>query len=307
MYKPFRFGVVLEKEHLKTRDELVASARFAEEAGYDTVLISDHFSGLGPIATLMALADATTTLRVGTHVLGNDFRHPSMLAREIATLDALSGGRVQLGLGCGYLAEDYEQAGISLDEPRIQVDRFLEGIHILKHYFTDEVVNFSGKHYQVTNLQGSSIHVQTPHPPLYIGGGAKGKRMLKIAGREADIVGIISGTSGIVKEKIGWLREGAGERFESLELATTVFNVTITAQREMVAQRIASVPLARPGGSFTLSPEQVLDSLQLLIGSEDQIVETLVNRRERLGFSYIQVAGKYLETFAPIVARLAGK
>jgi probable F420-dependent oxidoreductase len=306
MHKPFRFGSIVE--NVQTREELVSRARLAEKLGYDTLLVPDHFSGMAPIAALMALADATTTIRIGSHVFGNDFRLPAMLAKEVATLDQLSGGRVQLGLGCGYMQEDYLQAGVPLDEPKARVNRFQEALYIIKHYFTDEVVNFSGKYYTATSLQGSTIHVQKPHPPIYIGGGGNGKRMLGIAGREADIVGVSIGTRESVKERLDWLRAAAQERFEQLELATMVFSVAVTEQRQMVAQRIASSQQAGPERrSFSLTPEQVLDSLQFLIGSEDQIVETLLDRRERLGYSYIQVAGKHLETFAPIVARLAGK
>jgi probable F420-dependent oxidoreductase len=305
MYKPFRFGIIIED--VQTREELIGRARRAEALGYDTLLVPDHFSTLAPISTLMALADATTTIRIGSHVFGNDFRSPAMLAREVAALDQLSGGRFQLGLGCGYLQADYQQAGIPLEEPKVRVDRFQEALFIIKHYFTDEEVNFSGKYYSVTGLKGSTIHVQKPHPPIYIGGGGNGKRMLKIAGREADIVGVSIGTTESVKERLSWLRDAAQERFEQLELATMVFSVVVTDQREAVAQRIASSQQSGPERrSFSLTPEQVLDSLQFLIGSEDQIVETLLNRRERLGYSFIQVAGKYLEAFAPIVARLAG-
>src|SRR2546421_7344085 len=148
-HKPFRFGIVVE--NAKTREEWIAKARLAEELGYETFLVPDYFSFIAPVPALMAVADATTSIRIGSLVFANDFRSPSTLAREVAALDMLSEGRFELGLGCGYLPEDYQQAGIAIDEPKVRVDRFQEALFILKHYFIDEVVNFSGKYYTGAN------------------------------------------------------------------------------------------------------------------------------------------------------------
>jgi probable F420-dependent oxidoreductase len=304
--KPFRFGVAAGGKTW-TRAKWIATARLAEDLGYDTFLVADHLWGdIAPVPTLMAIADATTSLRVGGHVFCNDFRVPVLLAREVATLDIFSQGRIQLGLGCGYHFDDYQQSGIPFDEPRVRVDRFKEALYIIKHYFTDEVVNFSGTYYHVKDLKGSITHIQKPHPPLFIGG--DGKRMFTIAGREADIVGISAGTSEATRQKLGWLREAAGARFDLLELATVVFVARITERRNEVAQEIAShFPIPQLADRIILTPESALDNLCVLIGSVEQIVETLLERRERFGISYIQVDETSLETLAPVVARLAGK
>lgn len=303
--KPFRFGVARGTRG-STREEWIARARLAEDLGYETFLVPDHlWFDVAPVPVLMALADATTSIRIGSHVFCNDFRSPVMLAKEVATLDIFSQGRFQLGLGCGYFPDDYQQSGIPFDEPKVRVDRFKEALYILKHYFTAEVVNFCGTHYHVTNLKGCTTHVQKPYPPLYIGG--RGKRLLTIAGREADIVGV-SGATEVVRQKLAWVREGAGERFEDLELATIVFVVKITDRRKEAAQEVADhFPVPQLADRLTLTPESALDNTQILIGTVDQIVETLLERRERLGISYIQIDEAHLEAFAPIVARLAGK
>jgi len=230
-----------------------------------------------------------------------------MLVREAATLDMLSEGRFQLGLGSGYLPADYQQAGISFDEPRVRVDRLQEAVQIIKGYFTEEAVNFSGRYYRVSNLKANGVHVQKPYPPLYIGGG--GKRMLSLAAREADIVGFApkSDAQGLhwddstveaTIRKLTWVHEAAGNRFASLELATAVFIVVVTDHQWPVAQNMAQ--------KLGITPAQVLDSLQILIGTVDQIAETLRQRRERLGISYIQIGDAHLETLAPVIQRLAG-
>lgn len=303
--KPFRFGVA-GGPAASVREEWIARARLAEDLGYESFLLPDHlWLDIAPIPALMAIADATTSIRIGSHVFCNDFRSPVLLAKEVATLDIFSQGRFQFGLGCGYLPADYQQASIPLDEPKVRIDRFKEALFILKHYFTDEVVNFCGTHYHVTNLKGSATHVQKPYPPLYIGG--HGKRMLTIAGREADIVGI-GGTTEVIRDQLTWVREGAGERFDRLELATVVFVVKVTGRRQEAAQdAVDHFPVPQLADHVTLTAESVLDDTKFLIGTIDQMVETLLERRERFGISYIQVAETHLETLAPVVARLAGK
>lgn len=304
--RPFRFGVA--GEHAKTREEWVAKARRAEELGYHIFLVPDHFwVDVSPIPALMAAADATRSIRIGTHVIANDFRNPAMLARDIATLDMLSGGRFQFGFGIGYLPADYQQGGVRYDSPLVRVDRFKEALTIIKQYFTEETVNFSGRYYQVKNLKANGVHIQRPYPPLYMGSGRK--RMLSLAAREADIVGFgpISDANGpvwadstaeVAATKLEWVRTAAGTRFDSLELANAVFIVAVTDHRQGAAQGIAA--------KLGITPEQVLDSLQILVGSADQIAETLLQRRERLGISYIQIGDANLEALAPVIAKLAG-
>ncbi len=303
--KPFRFGVA-GGPAASVREEWIARARLAEDLGYESFLLPDHlWLDIAPVPALMALAEATTSIRIGSHVFCNDFRSPVLLAKEVATLDIFSQWRFELGLGCGYLPADYQQASIPFDEPKVRVDRFKEAVHILKRYFTDEVVNFCGTHYHVANLKGSTTHIQKPYPSLCIGG--SGKRMLTIAGREADIVDI-GGTTEVLQQQLAWVRKGAGERFNQLELATVVFVVKVTDRQREAAQDAANhFPIPQLADRFTLTAESVLDDTKFLIGTLDQIAETLLERRERFGISYIQVAGTHLEVFAPVVERLAGK
>ena len=183
----FRFGV---QEHSATsgsawRDK----ARLMESLGYQALYLPDHFGDqLGPIAALMAAADATTTLRMGSLVFDNDYRHPAVLAKEVASLDLLSDGRFDLGLGAGWMASDYEQAGIPFDSPGVRIERMEEGLAIIKGLLAGGKFSFTGKHYRITSLEGTPSPVQKPHPPIVLGGG--GRRMLRLAAREADIVNV---------------------------------------------------------------------------------------------------------------------
>ncbi len=305
--RPFRFGVVAA--HVQSRADWITKAQKVEDLGYSTLLVVDHITtSLGPLVSLAVAAEATTRLRLGTFVLCNDFRHPAFLAKELATLDLLSDGRFEFGLGAGYLPSDYEQSGLTQDSVGTRLERFEEAIRLYKQLFGEETVHFEGKHYTISGAQGLPKPAQKPFPPLYIGGG--GKRVLSFAAREADIVGIahknsahgmdlVNTTEEPTSQKIAWIREAAGERFSQLELSIMAFRVVITNQRDQVAQQI--------GGRFRVSPAQALDSVQLLIGTVDQITETLWQRRERYGISYIVILEESLDVFAPVVARLSGK
>lgn len=305
--RPFRFGVVTS--HVQSQADWVARVRKAEDLGYSTLLTVDHITtSLGPLVALAAAAQATTRIRLGTFVLCNDFRHPAFVAKELATLDVLSQGRFEFGLGAGYLPTDYQQSGVPLESAGVRLDRFEEAIGLYKRLLQEETVTHQGKYYTVNGAQGQPGPVQKPFPPFYIGGG--GKRVLSFAAREANIVGIahkssahgmdLASTTGEpTAQKIAWVREAAGERFEQLELSVMVFRTVLTNQREMVAQQI--------GNRFGLSGEQTLDSMQLLLGNVDQLAETLWQRRERYGISYIVVLEESLDAFAPVVALLAGR
>ncbi|MDQ1398008.1 MAG: hypothetical protein QOG64_3267 [Acidimicrobiaceae bacterium] len=286
-------------------------ARRIESMGYSTIFMPDHFEDqLAPVPALMAAADATTTLRVGSLVFDNDYKHPLVLAKEAATIDVLSGGRLELGLGAGWMKTDYEQSGIPFDSPGTRIERMAEGIAIIKGLFAPGPLTFEGKHYSVTGHEGTPKPAQRPHPPFLIGGG--GRKVLTIAGREADIVGInftmhggfvgpeavVTGTSDATKEKIGWVREGAGDRFDDIELNVTVFVAMLNDDRDAMAGMLA--------GGFNMSPEQVLASPHAAIGTVDQICDALERRREEFGFSYIVFSGGSEEAMAPVVARLAG-
>jgi probable F420-dependent oxidoreductase len=313
---PFRFGVICE--HMSSAEAWAATARRAEELGYSTLFIRDHFipepfgDQFAPMIALMAAADATTTLRVGSLVLDNDYRHPVLLAKEAATLDVLSHGRLELGLGAGWAKTEYQQAGLSFDAPGIRVSRLEESIHVIKGLCAPEPFTFSGAYYHVDQLNGFPKPIQQPHPPILIG--ASGKRMLAMAAREASIIGILNGdfSTGIaidnplkrspaaVAEKIEWIRQAAGERFDQLELSMVIAPM-LTSDRRQGAEQCAL-----GHGWDAIPPEDVLAMPSIFIGSVDQIAEQMEERRARFGFSYYVVSDADMETTAPIVARLAG-
>lgn len=296
--RAFRFGVIDESS--LSREEWVQKAQRVEQLGYSTFLIRDHFihgdfnHQLAPIPALMAAADATKTLRAGSLVFANDYRHPVMLAKEAATLDLLSGGRFELGIGAGWLRSEYEQIGIPFDPPGIRVERMQEALHILKGIFAEKPFTFAGKHYTITHLESFPKPFQKPHPPLLIGAGSK--RMLSIAAREADIIGILPKAL-----TIGTISEDPAERFDEVELSMVV-TVEIAHDRHQRAEQI----LYKRGWS-SITAEQVLEMPSMLIGSMDQIAEKIQVLREKYAFSYFVISDTCLETFAPIVAQLTDK
>jgi len=309
MSKPFRFGIQAGgPADARGWAEL---ARKAEDLGVSVLTVADHLDDqLAPVSALTAAASATTTLRVGALVFCNDYRHPVVLAKEAATIDVLSDGRFELGLGAGWMTSDYEQSGILLDPPGERIDRLEEAIAIVKGLFADGPVTHQGRHYRITDLEGTPKPVQRPGPPLLIGGG--GKRVLSIAAREADIVGVNVNLSGGVidarvgpdatveatDEKIAWIREAAGDRFADLELQVRVHVAAVTDDREGLAAAL--------GPALGLSPEAALASPHALAGTVDQLVEQLEERRERWGLSYIGLSVDSLDDMAPVIARLAG-
>lgn len=305
----FRFGI--QTSRAPSREEWVGKVRRIEELGFSSLFVPDHFNNqFAPIPALMAAADATSSLRLGTLVLDNDYRHPLVLAKELATLDVLSGGRVEAGLGAGWMVSDYEQSGMVYERPGVRISRLEEAVKIMKGLFAEGPFTFSGKHYRVTGHEGTPKPVQKPHPPFLIGGG--GRRVLTLAAREADIVGVnfslaegavnpavaVTGSAAATVEKIGWIREAAGKRLNDLELNVTVFVSVVTDDRKAMAERIA------PG--FGQSPEDVLLSPHVLIGTVEQIVDDLQRHREEYGFSYVVFSGDVFEAMAPVVKRLAG-
>jgi probable F420-dependent oxidoreductase len=311
--RPFRFGVICEQ--MQSAEAWVTKARRAEDYGYATFLVRDHFirepfgDQLAPLIALMAAADATRTLRVGSLVLDNDYRHPVMLAKEAATLDLLSEGRFELGIGAGWLRSEYEQAGMAFESAGVRVSRLEEAIHILKGLWSSQPLTFVGNHYTVTNLNGFPRPFQRPHPPILVGAGSK--RMLALAAREVDIVGILpkalpNGTiseeiterlPATMAQKVEWVRQAAGERFHELEL-NMIITPIFTEQRRQRAEQLA---LER--GWSGITSEAVLGMPSIFIGTPNQIVEDLQRRREQYGFSYIVVSDASMEAFAPIVSR----
>jgi probable F420-dependent oxidoreductase len=308
--RPFRFGVQLSSAG--SAADWAGLAREAESLGYSTLFIPDHFGDqLAPAPALAAAAAATTELRVGTLVLDNDYRHPVITAMDMATVDLLSGGRLELGIGAGWMASDYEQSGITMDDAATRVDRLAEGLTVLKGLFAPGPFSFQGKHYRIAERDGQPRPVQQPHPPFIVGGG--GPRVLALAAREADIVGVNpairsgradraashDGAAAVTDRKLGWVREAAGERYADLELQMLLFACVITDDRAGTIEAMA--PL------FGLSPEDVDDYPHAWVGSVDQIADDLVARRERWDVSYLVVQGPdAMRAAAPVVARMAG-
>lgn len=308
--RPFRFGLAIDG--MPSREQWTDLAQKVEDQGYATLLLPDHFiTTFPPLVALMAAADATKTLRVSSFVFDNDFRHPVLLAKEVATLDLLSGGRFECGIGAGWHKPEYEQVGLAFERAGVRIRRLEEAVRILKQFFTEETLNFTGDYYTVTGLQPAPKPFQRPHPPILMGGG--GKKLLTLAGQEADIVGLhfkinddgsvddSEHTEAAIERKIEWVRQAAGERFASIELNLLLSGVTITPDRLQVAEQ----HLEKWGLQETTA-EQFLESPYVLIGSVEQIVERLQQLRERLGISYIVCRFDDMEMFAPIVARLAG-
>lgn len=296
MQHPFRFGVV--SSGLMTPDEWIAQARRIEELGYASLLMPDRPSigGFALFSALAVAATVTTSLHIGSYVFCNDYRHPAMLVKEVATLDALSGGRFELGLGAGVSSDGYEQMGFPFESAGTRVRRVEESIAIIKQFFTAEEVNFSGKHYTITGMKALPKAAHQPHPPILIG--SAGKRMLTIAAREANIIApaLKLGPQGLdpadatMEEKLDWIRAAAGDRFSTLELAQVAYTISITDSD--------ATAIAPPGGPFPMKMRQM---------SIEQASEYLLEQRQRYGFSYIQIFDGQVENFAPVVARLNGK
>ncbi|MEY4080322.1 MAG: hypothetical protein RL430_752 [Actinomycetota bacterium] len=309
-HRGFRFGV--QASRATTAREWADLARRAEANGYDVLTMPDHFTDqLAPVPALMAAADATTDLRVGALVFDNDYKHPVVLAKELATIDLLSEGRLEIGLGAGWMVSDYEEAGIPYDSPKVRIDRFVEGLKIIKGTMGEGPYSFSGDHYTVTNYNGQPKPLQKPCPPVLIGGG--GKRVLTIAAREADIVGIngtlhagVIGTEAVatmtanaVDEKVAIVAEAGAHRLADIEMNIRTFFVKVTDDRAGMINAVA--------GMFKIPAELIEDSPFGLIGSVDSIIESIHAARERWGFSYFIVGGENIEEIAPVVAALKGK
>jgi len=306
----FRFGA--QCSYAGSAEEWADKARRLEGLGYATLCMPDHFDDqLAPMPALVAAAAATTTLRVGTLVLDNDYRHPLLTAKEAATVDVLSGGRFELGIGAGWMGSDYEQSGITFDPPGVRIDRLEEGLAVVKGLLAGGKFSFAGRYYTVTRHPGTPLPVQRPRPPILIGGGSR--RILTLAGREADIVSVnfdlrsgtigpqvgVTATAGATAEKVGWVREAAGDRFDEIELSHTAYLTMVTEDRHAVAAGL--------GQGFGLDGDQVLAMPNFAIGTVGQIADELERRRDELGFSYVVVGGECFEAMAPVVDRLAGR
>jgi probable F420-dependent oxidoreductase len=304
--RPFRFGAQLRGA--SSGHEWREKCRRVEALGYDSLAVADHFPrGLGPFAALATAAAVTERVRVGTFVLANDFRHPAVLAKETATLDLLSDGRLEVGIGAGWLRSEYEATGIPFDRAGVRIDRLAEALPLIKRLWTEDSVTAQGRFYNVTDLSIFPRPFQAPHPPLLVGGG--GRRILSLAARHADIVALNPRatpegtpdhrdiTAETTTQKLRWIRDAAGERFPELELNIVVLRVVPTDDREAAAHQLA--------GELHLTPAEVLASPHVLLGSVDEMAETLRQRHSRYGMSYITVTEDGLEPFAPVMERLS--
>jgi probable F420-dependent oxidoreductase len=286
-------------------------ARKAEDLGYSTLYVPDHLDDQwAPMVAATVAAEATTTLRVGTLVLDNDFRHPVLAAREAATLDVVTGGRFEFGIGAGWLTTDYDQSGIPMDRPAVRIARLAESLEIMRSLWQTGSATFEGEHYRVPGAKGFPAPLTPGGPPLVIGGG--GRRVLTLAGRYADVVSIVpSLAAGYIgpevaaeavldryHERVRWAREAAGDRAGDLELQCWTAAVQVVPNADEVVASLAPV--------FELTPEQLRAAPLALIGSVPEIAETLRKRREELGFSYIVVHEPEMDALAPVIAELAG-
>lgn len=321
MNRPFRFG--LQSYTATDATDWRAQARHAEELGFSTFSVADHVIGPGPalaatnhpvqqVAAVPAMAvalEATSTISVGARVFCIDYRQPVMFAKELATLAMFAEGRLEVGIGAGWLQGEYEAMGVPWDPAGVRLDRLEETIGLIRAHFGEGLVDITGEHVHATGFEGVP-KVDGGVPQIMIGGGAK--RVLGIAGREADIVslnfdnssgklgpaGFGSSTADLTKQKIDWIRDGAGERFDDLELEIGAYFTIVTDARDETLEKMAPM--------MGLEPAQFGEHPHALIGSVDQICDQLQERRETYGISYITFGGSVVDAVAPIVDRLAG-
>lgn len=304
----FRFSVSLGA---LPPQEIGPTAKRAEELGYSAVSLPDHLDDqAAPLLGLLEAARATTNLRVLSLVLANDYRQPVILAKEIATLDALTNGRVEFGLGAGWMTADYEFSGITHDGPGTRIRRLAEAVSVLKPLLRGEAVSHGGEFYTVDGTLAPPLPVQAGGVPLMLAGGKQ--KMLTLAGAEADIVGINPGlTAGVIDERAGrdateertnqkieWVRDGAGARFDSLELQTRLHLAMIADDREQVAAEMA--PL------LGITAEEALGSPHALVGTVEQCIDEVRSWRDTWGISYVALDAGAMEAFAPVVEALSG-
>jgi probable F420-dependent oxidoreductase len=314
--RPFRFATA---SFQTTRSGLLSDANKAQSLGYDVFVTPDHlFQQLAPFAALSMLAERVE-LRLGTYVLCNDFRHPVVMAKEVATVDVLSGGRLEFGIGGGYVPQEFEMAGIPFDRGGTRFERLTEAVQIAKLAFRGETFSFEGTHYRVRDYTPHPPTSQQPRPPLMLGGG--GPRLLKFAAAEADIVSALPASApggGLrasqlplrsLKEKIAVVRSAAGERWKDLEVNTLIFDAVVTTDRRGAASAYLD-ELTQRLGQFEMDGEltvdDLLDSPYLVFGTADEIAEHLRHVREEAGASYIGVFPHLMDAFEPVLDRLRG-
>ena len=307
--QPFRFAVYTNNSD--DADSWTAFARRAEELGYAAIYVTDHLGRqLAPTAALAAAAAVTSSLRIGPYVFANDFRHPLIVAREAATLDRLSGGRLDLGLGAGWKRSDYRQLGLPYDSPRVRIDRLIESLGIIRRLLSGEEVTHEGRFYRLERAQVEPTPVQQPHPRIMLGGG--GPRMLRLAAREAQIVSFVPqfstagrpmmrhATESALAERVAHVRSAAGSRFDELELNIFVGDAGVVGGPQPLSTSLNA--LLKSAG-----PALAGGSPYLLYGTLDQLRDGMLRRRERTGVSSYGIPARVMEAFAPLVASLAGR
>ncbi|KAA0024642.1 LLM class F420-dependent oxidoreductase [Antrihabitans cavernicola] len=302
--------------------KFVKLAQQAEEYGFDTFMIPDQLGNqVGPIAALGALTQATEKIRLGTAMLANGFRHPAVLAKDAATIDVLSRGRLELGLGAGLAKEEFEKGGIAYDSPAVRIEKLDETLTILDVLLRGQECNFDGKHYRIKGLKGSPRPRQGPRPPIAVGAG--GPKMLALAAKHADIISVAAPTdsegkvlvSGVTMDKtierVNLIREAAGERFDDIELSWTITMIVITDDREQVAEMALNALdtgiVPNIAADVTLSSDDILGSPYIAIGTFEEIADQIRDVRAKTSMSYVGVFPTQMDAFAPIIPLLRGE
>jgi probable F420-dependent oxidoreductase len=284
--------------------------RRIEALGYAVVNHGDHIGFMGPISALAAAATATSTLRVGSSLFCNDYRHPLLLAQEAATIDALSAGRFEFGLGAGWQQHDYDAMGLPMEGPAVRIDRLAEAVAIAKRYFAGERFSFTGRFYRVDDAIALPRVVQSPRPPIVLGGG--GRRMLTLAAAEADIVTLnitlrtgdmvadrsASGSVSQFRERVALVRDVAGDRFDDVELGIYVHVCRVGHD--------ASAGVAEAAAAMGMDPDAAVESPHVLVGTPSEVAAKLRHLRDEYSLSYFSIDNDAVEAFAPVVERLAG-
>jgi probable F420-dependent oxidoreductase len=307
--RPFRFSV---QHHAASDGKAWRDlARKTEDLGYTTLYLPDHFGDQwSPTIAMTIAAEVTQSLRVGALVYDVDYRHPITLAKEVATLDLATEGRTIFGFGAGWMKTDYDESGITYDSPGARIARMHEALQVMTALWRDGTCTFRGEHYTITNAQGFPRPHTPGGPPILIGGG--GKKILTLAAQIADTIGVNpnlkagavtadtakSAMGDVYRERMQWIRDAAGDRFENLDLQVLTFMTQVVDNRDEVLANIA--PL------FGVTPEEAADIPLAMVGTVDQIAESLQKRREEFGFNDIVVQGEAMDAFAPVVAKLAG-
>jgi len=309
MPHPFKFSVSLG--NIEDPLVLVSTARRAEELGYHGISLPDHLDEqCGPLVGLTTVAAATTDLALTTLVACNDYRHPAVLAKELATLDRFSNGRLEFGIGAGWQTSDYDRAGILKERAGIRIARLAEAIAVYKGCFSEGLFDFHGDYYSIAGLDSRPLPTQRPHPKLIVAGG--GPKVLSLAARQADIIGVnfdlkagvidtrvgVTGSAAATDAKLGVIKEAAGDRFDTIELQTRVHLAAVTDDRDTMIAAIAP--------QFMITAADAVTMPHVLVGSIDQMVDMICMWRDRWGISYVTWSADALESLAPVVERLAG-